>query len=104
MSAPAFASVAVAGLTFDAVHFLEIFLRMALATLLTMPIGRERERHEHNAGIRTFPIVAAASCGYVIMATGAIGLGANGHANVIQGLITGIGFIGGGAIVKDQQR
>jgi putative Mg2+ transporter-C (MgtC) family protein len=93
-----------AGLTFDVVRFLGIALRFALTYLLVLPIGRERERDDHSAGLRTFPMVAVASCGYVIMATGILGVAANGQANVIQGLITGIGFIGGGAIVKDQQR
>ena len=93
-----------AGLSFDVLRFCSIALRFAVTYLLAFLIGREREKDDRNAGLRTFPIVAVASCGYVIMASGALSVAASGQANVIQGLITGIGFIGGGAIVKDQQR
>jgi putative Mg2+ transporter-C (MgtC) family protein len=92
------------GLTFDLGRLLSVTVRFLIAYALTYPIGYERERDDRNAGLRTFPIVAIAACGYVIIAAGALGTTANGNANVIQGLITGIGFIGGGAIVKDQQR
>jgi putative Mg2+ transporter-C (MgtC) family protein len=53
-------------------------------------------------GIRTFPIVAIASCGYLLIfhgATGPDGLAA--ESRVLQGLVAGIGFVGGGAIVRD---
>lgn len=35
------------------------------AYLLALPIGWDRERHERSAGLRTFPLVAIASCGFV---------------------------------------
>jgi len=53
-------------------------------------------------GVRTFPLVAAASCGFVLVAVpmGQTDLAA--QSRVIQGLVAGIGFIGGGAILKSE--
>lgn len=75
--------------------------RIALAYILALPIGWDRER-EGYSGVRTFPLVAMASCGYVLLGgSAATGLG-EGQSRIIQGLITGIGFIGAGAILKGQ--
>ena len=75
------------------------FAHVAIAYLLTATIGWEREREAHSAGVRTFPIVGMVSCGYLLL------LGPHGDAasqsRLLQGLITGIGFIGGGAILKE---
>ncbi len=73
---------------------------LAFAYALAFPIGWNREREERSAGLRTFPLVALASCGF-IQATEALLQGSpEGTARIIEGLITGIGFIGGGAILK----
>jgi putative Mg2+ transporter-C (MgtC) family protein len=76
------------------------FLRIGCAFLFALPIGWEREHEEHGLGVRTFPLVAMASCGFVLLG---VTLDANDPAarsRIIQGLIAGIGFIGGGAIFK----
>ena len=52
-------------------------------------------------GLRTFPLVSVASCAYVLIAVSVIGPAADAQSRIIQGLMTGIGFIGGGAILKD---
>ena len=69
------------------------FLHLSVAFLLNAIIGWNREREEHNIGVRSFPIVGMASCTYMLIG--------NGAPQVLQGLITGIGFVGGGAILKD---
>lgn len=73
---------------------------LLIAYLLALPIGWNRERAERSAGLRTFPLVALATCG-VVQATETV---LNGHpegtARIIEGLMTGMGFIGGGAILK----
>ena len=74
--------------------------KIIAAYLLAMPIGWERERVEHSVGVRTFPLVAMAACGYVLLADTAAGGGAAARSRIIQGLTTGIGFIGGGAIMR----
>lgn len=78
-------------------------LNLALAYILAIPIGWDREREQHTAGIRTFPIVAMASCALTMLGTGAIGATPDSASRVLQGLVTGIGFIGGGAILRDKQ-
>ena len=73
---------------------------MTLAYLFALPIGWNREREERSAGLRTFPLVALATCG-MVQATETILKGdAEGTSNIIGGLMSGMGFIGGGAILK----
>jgi len=73
---------------------------LAFAYVLALPIGWDRERNERSAGLRTFPLVAVASCGFVQATEGITGNSPEAQARIIEGLITGIGFIGGGAIIK----
>lgn len=81
-------------------HF-QIALDIVIAYLLSFPVGWERERHERSAGLRTFPLVAVAACALVAVAMKTIGPDA--QSRVIQGFIGGIGFIGGGTILKTGQ-
>jgi putative Mg2+ transporter-C (MgtC) family protein len=74
--------------------------RLLLSYLLALPIGWYREREGHSVGVRTFPLVAMASCGYVMLAMPAYHNTIDAQSRVIQGLVAGIGFIGGGAILK----
>jgi putative Mg2+ transporter-C (MgtC) family protein len=74
----------------------KLFLSYALA----VPVGWYREREAHSVGVRTFPLVAAASCGYVLVAVPLGQTDVTAQSRVIQGLVAGIGFIGGGAILK----
>jgi len=55
---------------------------------------------EQEAGFRTFPIVAIASYGFVQTAISVLGPGAITQANVMAGVITGVGSIGAGAIIR----
>jgi putative Mg2+ transporter-C (MgtC) family protein len=73
---------------------------LAIAYVLALPIGWERERSERSAGLRTFPLVAMASCAYVLVADAVLGGSPEARARVLEGIITGMGFIGGGAILK----
>ena len=43
--------------------------RLVIAYVLALPIGWYREKEAHSVGVRTFPLVAMASCGYVLLAT-----------------------------------
>lgn len=83
-------------------HFdiLPHLVALAIAYVLALPIGWNREKEERSAGIRTFPLVALATCGF-IQAVERIALGEpEAMARIIEGLITGMGFIGGGAILR----
>ena len=84
--------------SFDFAQAWMSLFKIVLTYLLTFPIGWEREKEAHSVGVRTFPIVAIASCGYVLLVTSA---DASDQTRVLQGLIAGIGFVGGGAILKE---
>lgn len=73
---------------------------MIAAYLLALPIGWNRERAERSAGIRTFPLVALASCGIVEAAESLTRDSPEAMARIVEGIITGMGFIGGGAILR----
>jgi putative Mg2+ transporter-C (MgtC) family protein len=77
-------------------------LHLCIAYLLALPIGWNREREHRSAGLRTFPIVAVAACGFTMLGTSMPGATPDGYSRILQGLITGIGFIGGGAILHDK--
>lgn len=54
-------------------------------------------------GLRTFPIVSMAACGYVLIGQSFIGPDSpDAMARIMQGLLTGVGFVGGGAILKSE--
>lgn len=77
---------------------------MAAAFALALPIGWDRWRSEETrgAGLRTFPLVSVASCAFVIMGQAALGGAPEPMARVLYGIMTGVGFIGGGAILKGE--
>jgi len=70
-------------------------LLVAYARAIT--IGRECERMSRGVGLRTFPLVATASCGFVLLGVEVLSAhdaSAEAHARILYGLMTGIGFIG----------
>lgn len=71
------------------------------AFALALPIAWDRERNSSIMGLRTFPLVAVGACAYVMIGRAFIGdAGPDANARIMQGLMTGIGFVGGGAILK----
>jgi putative Mg2+ transporter-C (MgtC) family protein len=91
-------------LTFDFSLLFALAIRIGIAYVLTVVIGYERERDSQSAGLRTFPLVAVASCAFVLLGQALFGSSTDALSRMLQGLVTAVGFIGGGAIVKDQQR
>lgn len=87
-------------LAFDAYTIARHFMTLAIAFLVTLPVGWDQERTTRAAGIRTFPLVAVGAAAYVLLGRDIVGTDPHGQSRIIQGLITGIGFIGGGAILK----
>ena len=83
-------------MTIDWWRLLDIVIAYALA----FPLGIERERSEHTAGVRTFPLVAIATCAFLIASEGLKKEYADVASRVLQGIVAGMGFIGGGAILK----
>jgi putative Mg2+ transporter-C (MgtC) family protein len=85
----------------DSFRVLPHLVALSIAYVLALPIGWNRERAERSAGLRTFPLVALATCGIVQATEGFLNGHPEGTARIIEGLMTGMGFIGGGAILKD---
>ena len=78
---------------------IRILLRLLAATLLAGIVGYERERTGKSAGLRTHMLVALSSAIFVL-APAESGMDIADISRVVQGVATGIGFIGAGAILK----
>lgn len=89
---------------------IKVFMNLTGAFVLGLILGYERSYHGRAAGMRTYGLVCTASaglvaiCGYPAFWFGAHGLqqvGAIDPTRVIQGIVTGIGFLGAGVILKE---
>jgi putative Mg2+ transporter-C (MgtC) family protein len=78
-------------------------LRLLLAALLGGLLGFEREQWGKAAGLRTHMLVALGAALFVLIPQ-QMGESASDLSRVIQGLVSGIGFIGAGAILKQEKR
>lgn len=88
----------------DAGQFLRASLRLMVAALCGAVVGLQREQQGKPAGMRTHILVAAGAA-LLIVAAQEAGMNPEQTSRVIQGLITGIGFLGAGTILKlEQQR
>lgn len=83
----------------DIDHVVRVVVRLAVALLLGGVIGFEREREGKWAGMRTHMLVALGAA-LIVMAPLEAGMKSADISRVIQGLVTGIGFLGGGTILK----
>jgi putative Mg2+ transporter-C (MgtC) family protein len=77
---------------------LDIALRLVVATAAGVAFGLNRDLHEKQTGVRTLGLVALGSAIAVMTAAHAGGEG--GVSRVIQGIVTGIGFLGAGVIIR----
>lgn len=82
---------------------LEAAVRLGLALLLGLPVGWERERRSRSAGLRTHPLLSLCVCGVLLLGQ-RTGGGPGEQADVFYGVLSGIGFVGSGVIVKSQER
>lgn len=83
----------------DAEQIARVVIRLVAAALLGAVIGAQRERAGKPAGLRTHMLVSLGAALFVIAALEA-GLSPDDVSRVVQGIATGIGFIGAGAILK----
>lgn len=74
--------------------------QLGIAFLLALPIALNREYKARGAGMRTYPLVSIACCAFMLVARD-VYEGDAAEARVMYGIITGMGFIGGGAIMKN---
>lgn len=83
---------------------LDIVARLAAATLIGGAIGVDREMRRKPAGLRTHALVSLGSAIVMLssidLATTAAGFSSEPVSRAVQGIIVGIGFLGGGVIVK----
>jgi putative Mg2+ transporter-C (MgtC) family protein len=82
-----------------------VLLRLVMAVILGGLVGLERGAAGKAAGLRTHSLVTLGAALVVIVA-GLMNMAEADQSRVLQGLVTGIGFIGGGAILKltDERR
>jgi putative Mg2+ transporter-C (MgtC) family protein len=83
----------------DADELARIFIRLIAASVLGAVIGLQRESVGAAAGLRTHMLVTLGAALFVL-APLSVGMSDAELSRVIQGVATGIGFIGGGAVLK----
>jgi putative Mg2+ transporter-C (MgtC) family protein len=83
----------------DVSEITTVIIRLFMAALLGGILGFEREQRGKAAGIKTHMLVAIGSALFVLVPMQA-GVSEVEMSRVIQGIITGIGFLGAGAILK----
>jgi putative Mg2+ transporter-C (MgtC) family protein len=85
---------------------LELSVRLLVAAVLGLAIGFEREIHGHPAGLRTHMLVALGSALFTVLSIHGFGEEAGGAGlvdptRIAAQIVSGIGFLGAGAILKD---
>ncbi len=83
----------------DARQLVHVLIRLIAATLLGALVGFQREKAHKPAGLRTHILVSLGTAVFVLACSG-VGMSMEGLSRVIQGIVTGIGFIGAGSILK----
>ncbi len=83
----------------DVKQLSHVIIRLLAATLLGAIIGFQRESSGKPAGLRTHMFVSLSTALFVVACTSA-GMSLDGLSRVIQGVVTGIGFLGAGTILK----
>jgi|SRR5689334_4144282 putative Mg2+ transporter-C (MgtC) family protein len=83
----------------DRQQIARIVIRLLAAFILGGLVGVQRQRTHKPAGLRTHMLVCVGTAVFVTT-VGAVGMAFDGQSRVIQGIITGLGFIGGGSILK----
>ena len=78
--------------------YLDVFIRLGAAVLVGAVIGFDREIRDKPAGLRTLTLVSLGSAVFTLtgLDSGAI----DSASRVIQGIITGVGFLGAGTIIR----
>lgn len=80
-----------------------VSIRLCFAALLGALIGFERERREAAAGLRTHMLVAV-GCAVFVLVPLQSGIAPDDLTRVMQGVITGVGFLGAGAVLKSSEQ
>src|SRR5512140_2630153 len=76
-----------------------VVLRLTIAVLLGALVGIERQWHHKVAGVKTHALVTVGAAAFAVLSQIGLGPGSN-PAQIAAGVVTGIGFIGGGVIMR----
>src|SRR5262249_18406327 len=85
---------------FPAMDTLDIALRLGAATLVGIVLGLNRDLHGKSTGVRTLGVLGLGSALAVLSIHAVTGSDAS---RVIQGIVTGVGFLGAGVIVRSEK-
>jgi putative Mg2+ transporter-C (MgtC) family protein len=85
--------------TFQLYDFMDTLVSLLTAFVLGTLIGAERQYRQRSAGLRTNVLVAVGASAFVDLANRLAG--AEGSVRVIAYVVSGIGFLGAGAIMKE---
>jgi putative Mg2+ transporter-C (MgtC) family protein len=85
--------------TFQLYDFLDTLVSLLTAFVLGTVIGAERQYRQRSAGLRTNVLVAVGAAAFVDLANDLAG--SDGSVRVIAYVVSGIGFLGAGAIMKE---
>lgn len=90
----------------DVLGWPEIVLRLGVATLFGAVIGLNRDLHGKPLGLKTLGLVGLSTATAVLLATqfSEPGTISDATSRIIQGILTGIGFLGAGVIVRERER
>lgn len=80
----------------------ELALRIVVAAVLGAAIGMERERRSHPAGMRTHLLVSVGAAAFTVLSIEAFTAPGADPGRIAAQIVTGIGFLGAGAILKDR--
>jgi putative Mg2+ transporter-C (MgtC) family protein len=78
----------------------EVFLRLAAAVGAGALIGLDRELRRKPAGLRTLALVALGSAVFILETVDPARAYTDATSRVIQGVVTGVGFLGAGSIMR----
>jgi putative Mg2+ transporter-C (MgtC) family protein len=85
----------------------QILLRLVLSWILSGLIGLERQVHRRSAGLRTHILVSLGSCLIMLTSLYVFDIYKNqtgmDPARIAAGVITGIGFLGAGTIIRERE-
>lgn len=76
-------------------------LRVSIALLLGALIGAERQLRQRLTGLRTNALVSTGACLFVLMTQAVPGMAPADASRVAAYVVSGIGFLGGGVIMRD---
>lgn len=84
----------------------ELVARLGVALLAGGLLGVEREVRRKSAGVRTYMLVSLGAAFFVLIPIqlGILQQNGEGLSRVMQGIITGVGFVGGGVILHQSSR